>query len=168
MKTLKLIFFSSAIFVLSATMVAQPKPWVVPANFKSMKNPVAKGDAGNKSGMALYNKHCASCHGKVGLGDGVKARALKEFPGDFSKAAYHDQTDGDHFYKTKFGRGEMPKYEGKVSCQIISTSGTVCKTFQVSDMENGSQLNVNDLQSGYYLIKLIGENSVYTRSFIKM
>ncbi len=60
------------------------------------------------------------------------------------------------------------KYEGKVSCQIISTSGTVCKTFQVSDMENGSQHNVNDLQSGYYLIKLIGENSVYTRSFIKM
>ena len=47
--------------------------------------------------------------------DGVKARALKEFPGDFSKAEYQGQTDGDHFYKTKIGRGEMPKYEGKLS-----------------------------------------------------
>jgi mono/diheme cytochrome c family protein len=115
MKTLKLFFLSSAILVLSGTLVAQPKPWVVPANFKSMKNPVAKGDASNKAGMANYTKLCASCHGKAGLGDGVKARALKEFPGDFSKAEFQGQSDGDHFFKTKMGRGEMPKYEGKLS-----------------------------------------------------
>ena len=59
-------------------------------------------------------------------------------------------------------------YAGKIFCQIISASGKVCKTFQVSDMENGAQLNVNDLQSGYYLIKLVGEHSVYTSSFIKL
>jgi mono/diheme cytochrome c family protein len=115
MKTLKLFFISSALMFLSISLGAQPKPWVVPANFKSMKNPVEKGDASNKAGLALYTKNCASCHGKAGLGDGVKARALKEFPGDFSKADYQDQTDGDHFYKTKTGRGEMPKYDGKLS-----------------------------------------------------
>ena len=59
-------------------------------------------------------------------------------------------------------------YAGKISCQILSTSGTICKTFQLSDIENGADLNVNDLNSGYYLIKLVGENSVYTGSFIKM
>ena len=83
MKTLKLIFFSSAVLMLSAALVAQPKPWVVPANFKSMKNPVAKGDASNKAGMALYTKNCASCHGKAGLGDGVKSRMLKDISGRF-------------------------------------------------------------------------------------
>jgi len=119
MKTLKLFFVSSAILALSVTMVAQPKPWVVPANFKSMKNPVAKSDASTKTGMALYNKNCASCHGKTGLGDGVKARTLKEFPGDFSKADFQGQNDGDHFYKVKSGRGDMPKYEGKLADEDI-------------------------------------------------
>jgi mono/diheme cytochrome c family protein len=119
MKTMRLFFVCSAVLILSATLVAQPKPWVVPANFKSMKNPVATGDASNKAGLALYTKNCASCHGKAGLGDGVKARSLKEFPGDFSKADFQNQTDGDHFYKTKSGRGEMPKYEGKLSDEDI-------------------------------------------------
>ena len=115
MKSLKLIFVSMLIMFMSASLVAQPKPWVVPANFKTMKNPVATGDASTKAGQALYTKNCASCHGKAGLGDGVKARSLKQFPGDFSKADYQKQSDGDLFYKTKFGRDEMPKYDGKLA-----------------------------------------------------
>lgn len=115
MKTLKLLFISAAVFMMSATLSAQPKPWVVPANFKSMKNPVAMGETSTKAGLELYTKNCASCHGKAGLGDGVKARALKTFPGDFSKADFQSQSDGDHFYKTKTGKGEMPKYEGKLA-----------------------------------------------------
>jgi mono/diheme cytochrome c family protein len=130
MKTLKLIFLSSAILLLSAGLIAQPKPWVVPANFKSMKNPVAKGDASNKAGLAIYNKNCASCHGKIGLGDGVKARALKDFPGDFSKAEFQGQTDGEHFYKTKMGRGEMPKYEGKLTDDDIWNTVNFMRTFK--------------------------------------
>jgi mono/diheme cytochrome c family protein len=130
MKTLKLIFLGSAILLLSASLVAQPKPWVVPANFKSMKNPVAKGDASNKAGMALYTKNCASCHGKAGLGDGVKSKMLKEFPGDFSKPEYQNQADADHFYKTKTGRGEMPKYEGKLSDDDIWNIVNYMRTFK--------------------------------------
>ena len=130
MKTMKLFFVSAAVLLLSAALVAQPKPWIVPANFKSMNNPVAKSDASTKAGLALYTKNCASCHGKTGLGDGVKARALKEFPGDFSKADYQGQSDGDHFYKTKFGRGEMPKYEGKLSDDDIWNTVNFMRTFK--------------------------------------
>jgi mono/diheme cytochrome c family protein len=130
MKTLKLVFVSAAVLMLSATLVAQPKPWEVPANFKTMKNPVAKSEVSNKAGLALYTKNCASCHGKAGMGDGVKARALKTFPGDFSKAEYQGQTDGDHFYKTKFGRGEMPKYEGKMSDDEIWNTVNYMRTFK--------------------------------------
>ena len=122
MKTIKKVFISSLVAfaivtVLNMTVSAQeqPKPWDAPANFKAMKNPVAAGAASTKAGLALYTKNCASCHGKTGLGDGVKARALKTFPGDFSKDAYQKQTDGEQFYKSKFGRDEMPKYEGKLS-----------------------------------------------------
>jgi mono/diheme cytochrome c family protein len=135
MKTFKKILLSSAITLMGLSFIAmnldaQPKPWDVPANFKSMKNPVSKGDDSNKAGMALYNKNCASCHGKVGLGDGVKARALKDSPGDFSVAVYQDQTDGEHFYKTKNGRGEMPKYEGKLSDDDIWNIINYMRTFK--------------------------------------
>jgi len=130
MKTMNFFFISAATLMMSAALVAQPKPWVVPANFKSMKNPVAVGEASKKAGMALYTKNCASCHGKAGLGDGVKARALKEFPGDFSKSEYQSQSDGDQFYKTKFGRGEMPKYEGKLSDDDIWNIVNYMRTFQ--------------------------------------
>ena len=115
MRTMKLLFVSSLFLMVSAALVAQPKPWVVPANFKSMKNPIAMSDASTQAGQALYVKTCAACHGKTGLGDGPKAKSLKTTPTDFSKADSQKQTDGEHFYKTKTGRGDMPKYEGKLS-----------------------------------------------------
>ncbi len=135
MRTLKKVLISSVVAVMGLSMVtmnlnAQPKPWVVPANSKSMKNPVAQSDASTKAGMALYNKNCASCHGKTGLGDGVKARALKTHPGDFSGTAFQGQTDGEHFYKTKAGRDEMPKYEGKLSDADIWNIVNYMRTFK--------------------------------------
>jgi mono/diheme cytochrome c family protein len=119
MKRLKLLLIGSAVMLINTSLVAQPKPWVVPDNFKSMKNPVAVGDVSTKAGLALYIKNCASCHGKAGLGDGVKARTLKTFPGDFSNPGFQKQSDGDLFYKTKTGRDEMPKYESKLADEDI-------------------------------------------------
>lgn len=123
MKTLKVSLLSMFLVVLGFAFISmtlpqtkkKAEPWEVSAKFKNMKNPVAADGASVKKGMMAYKKFCASCHGKTGLGDGVKARGLKTFPGDFSGDFYQSQTDGEHFYKTKFGRGEMPKYEGKVS-----------------------------------------------------
>lgn len=138
MKSYKKILISSVMavactaFVTSSVMAqgAPAKPWPVPAEYKSKANPVAKSDASNAAGKTLYTKFCASCHGKTGLGDGVKARALETFPGDFSGAAYQNQTDGEHFYKTKFGRDEMPKYEGKVSDDDIWNMVNYMRTFK--------------------------------------
>jgi mono/diheme cytochrome c family protein len=130
MKSLKLVFTSVLLMFFSISLIAQPKPWIVPANFKTMKNPIATGDASTKAGLALYTKNCASCHGKAGLGDGVKARSLKEFPGDFSKADFQKQSDGDLFYKTKFGRDEMPKYDGKLADDDIWNIVNYMRTFK--------------------------------------
>ena len=115
MKTVKLLMTSILVLMFAAILVAQPKPWVVPANFKTMKNPIAMSDASTQAGQALFVKTCAACHGKTGLGDGPKAKSLKTSPTDFLKAESQNQTDGEHFYKTKTGRGDMPKYEGKMS-----------------------------------------------------
>lgn len=135
MKNYKSIFTGSLIIIFSLfansqNVTAQNKPWPVPDEYKNMKNPVAKGDASNKAGQLLYTKNCASCHGKTGLGDGVKARSLKDSSGDFSGAVYQNQTDGEHFYKTKFGRGDMPKYEGKLSDEDMWNIVNYMRTFK--------------------------------------
>ena len=114
MKTIKLLtilgIFSFVFF--SFTSIMQDK-WVVPAKYENMKNPVpAKQDAA--IGKSLYNKHCKSCHGKEGYGDGPKADGLKGDLGDFSSKEFQAQSDGALFYKTTFGRDDMPEYSKKV------------------------------------------------------
>lgn len=108
----------------------QPKPWPVPDEYKNMENPVPRSEESNKIGQVLYVKHCASCHGKTGLGDGVKAKTLKDFAGDFSAEYYQSQNDGEHFYKTKFGRGEMPKYEERLTDEEIWHIVNYMRTFK--------------------------------------
>ena len=137
MRTFRKILISSTVAVIGLSFFTinlnaqnTTKPWDAPANFKTMKNPIAQSDASTAAGLALYNKNCASCHGKKGLGDGVKARALQDFPGDFSGAAFQNQTDGEHFYKTKTGRGEMPKYEGKLTDDDIWNLVNFMRTFK--------------------------------------
>ncbi len=114
MKTVKLLMIIGvlSIALLAFTKVEQDK-WVVPAKYQTMKNPVpAKTDAA--IGKSLYDKHCKSCHGKEGYGDGPKADGLKGDLGDFSSAAYQKQSDGALFYKTSFGRDDMPEYTKKM------------------------------------------------------
>jgi mono/diheme cytochrome c family protein len=98
----------------SLTLPLTSEPWEVPAKFKKMENPYTANDESLRIGKMQYSKHCASCHGKKDLGDGVKARSLETHPGDFTDDAYTSQTDGEHFYKSKFGR-KMPKFENKIS-----------------------------------------------------
>lgn len=91
------------------------KPWPVPDNYKSMKNPVASNAQSIADGKALYATHCKSCHGAKGLGDGNKAAQLKTEPGDFSKSSFQSQTDGAIFYKTSEGRDDMPSFKKKIA-----------------------------------------------------
>ena len=108
----------------------QPKPWSVPAEYKTKKNPVKADAESIEAGKAEYNKSCASCHGKKGLGDGPKAKLIETFPGDFSGEVYQKQTDGEHFYKTKFGRDEMPGYDKKISDEDIWNMVNYMRTFK--------------------------------------
>ena len=90
---------------------AKAKPWPVGDKDKAMKAP-AKADV--TTGKELWAKHCKSCHGSKGLGDGPKAATLKTNPGDFSSAAFQAYTDGELFFRTNKGRDEMPAYEKKI------------------------------------------------------
>jgi mono/diheme cytochrome c family protein len=92
----------------------QAKPWVVPDKYIKMINPVKADAEALKNGKALWLKHCSSCHGKTGLGDGTKAAQLDTEVGDLTTAEAQKQSDGSLFYKTLEGRDDMPSYKKKI------------------------------------------------------
>jgi mono/diheme cytochrome c family protein len=106
-----------AIFLLAAftAPVGLSDPWTIPPKYKSMKNPYAADANLTKTvGKAMWAKHCKSCHGNLGLGDGPKAPGLKTPMDKFNDAAFQAGTDGEIFYKSIIGRNEMPNFEGKI------------------------------------------------------
>ena len=92
----------------------EKKPWPVPDNYKTMKNPVKSDAESLASGKALWSQHCKSCHGAKGMGDGPKAAQLKTEAGDFTKTETQSQPDGSLFYKTSEGRDDMPGFKKKI------------------------------------------------------
>lgn len=116
MKTLRnlaiLIAMSTALFAFHSRLQDE---WIVPAEYLNMENPTDPEDEeGLEIGEELYMKHCKSCHGKEGLGDGPKAAEQEGDLGDFSSEEYQAQSDGALFYKTTIGRKDMPNYEKKM------------------------------------------------------
>jgi len=116
MKTFKIIILVAIALFAFSFSVQQKKagPWEITAEYKKMENPLANDKASVNKGKMVYMKHCRSCHGNTGLGDGPKAARLKTFPGDFTSAEFQAQSDGELFYKSIIGRDEMPNYEKKI------------------------------------------------------
>jgi len=102
------------VFSLFVAFTSPPQePWVVPDKYKSMENEYAGEDV-DGIGEELYMKHCKSCHGKEGFGDGTKAAELDTEMRDLTVEEVQSQTDGSLYYKSVIGRDEMPNFEKKV------------------------------------------------------
>ena len=111
-------FMVVTLIFISANMAMAQKaggPWTVPAKYKSMKSTVKAGDPSiNTVGKDLFAKHCKSCHGTKGLGDGPKSASLKTIVPSFADKKFKAQADGDIYYQTFVGRDEMPNFEKKI------------------------------------------------------
>lgn len=105
------------LFCLTTISMAQKPagPWTIPAKYKTMKSTVKAGDPTiNTVGKEMYNKHCKSCHGTKGLGDGPKSAMMKTEMPSFADKAFQAQTDGEIYYQSIIGRDEMPNFEKKI------------------------------------------------------
>ncbi len=113
------VFFVFAALLFSSFNAPQAEQkkgekWDIPEKYVSMENPY-KDDADIlKYGKINYMKHCKSCHGNTGLGDGPKAARLKTFPGLFNDKEFQAQKDGAIYYQSFIGRDEMPNFESKI------------------------------------------------------
>lgn len=114
MKMQNVVCFLTILIMCSAMVLAghaqKPAKWVAPDKYKTMKNPSAANAESISTGKELYAKHCKSCHGKDGLGDGTKAATLGASCGDFTVKDFQSQTDGEIFYKITQGKDKMPGY----------------------------------------------------------
>ena len=105
-------------FVLLSMTLAESQekePWEAPAKYQKMKNPYLDAADEGKIGRILYSKHCKSCHGSKGKGDGTKAEDIDTPVGDFTDESFKSQTDGSLYYKTFFGRDDMPSFNKKIT-----------------------------------------------------
>ena len=90
-------------------------PWDVPSKYQKMDNPYADTADAENIGRMLYSKHCKSCHGTKGKGDGKKADSVDTPMGDFTDGSIKDQSDGSIYYKTFMGRDDMPGFKKKIT-----------------------------------------------------
>jgi mono/diheme cytochrome c family protein len=97
------------------TVQQEVKKWDAPASSKTTKNPVTATADNLAEAKSLYAKHCKSCHGTTGKGDGPKAANLDVSCKDFTKPEFKKQTDGELYWKITNGRDPMPTFKTKLS-----------------------------------------------------
>lgn len=88
--------------------------WKVPTKYQKMENPYTNTADADNIGRILYSKHCKSCHGSKGKGDGTKADSIDTEIGDFTDGSLNNQTDGALYYKSFIGRNDMPSFQKKI------------------------------------------------------
>ena len=97
--------------------------WVAPPAERDRTSPVPASPGAMAKGRALYQKHCASCHGDRGKGDGPAAKFNPEAPEDLTAADLQKRlSDGEMLYKITNGRKEgdeilMPGMSEKVPAE---------------------------------------------------
>jgi mono/diheme cytochrome c family protein len=92
--------------------------WDIPAKYQKMKNTTKADDASLlKIGKMMWAKHCKSCHGSEGKGEGPKAKMLKTSIVDFTAKDFKSNADGSLYFKSFVGRDEMPNFEKKITSE---------------------------------------------------
>ena len=66
-------------------------------------------------GKSLYTRHCKSCHGSEGFGDGKKAGEIDTEMPDITTDEYKGQKPGAKYYQSFIGRDDMPNFEKKIT-----------------------------------------------------
>jgi len=94
----------------------QNKPWIVPEEYKTLKNPIFPSESNWNSARQTYRDECAQCHGEHGKGDGPEARTHAPLPADLTDAKrMATVTDGEIFYQITEGRRPMPSFKRRLT-----------------------------------------------------
>lgn len=127
------------LFVLAALLLfarspqqpaAAPAPTSIPAEAKSMVNPVKPTAELQAQAKKMYGYDCAICHGANGNGKGDIAGEMKPPLKDYTDpAALKDMTDGELFYVIKNGKGQMPSEGDRAKPEVLWNMVILVRSF---------------------------------------
>ena len=104
MKKSNFLFFIVVSLILTCGFTAMKlikDPWLVPSNYKTLKNKVVSSKGSIAEGKELYDMACASCHGTSGNAKASKGIELY----DLSSPTFHAKySDGEIYYQSFIGR----------------------------------------------------------------
>ena len=119
LKLRKLLFIAllALICVIVAYWLAQEnRPWVVPEEYKNLKNPLLASQSNLNAARDIYFDKCVQCHGERGQGDGPQARSHYPLPADLTDPKLlRNVPDGEVFYQISQGRRPMPSFKDRLT-----------------------------------------------------
>lgn len=118
--TLRRILFAVLLLLICVLIVRwlneQSKPWVIPLEYKSLKNPLLPSESLLSSARETYADQCVQCHGERGKGDGPQAWMHRPLPADLTDTKHITSlTDGEIFYQITEGRRPMPSFRHRLT-----------------------------------------------------
>ena len=97
-------------------LAQENKPWVVPEEYKNLKNPLSVSQSNLHAARDIYFDECVQCHGERGQGDGPQARSHYPLPADLTDPKLlRNVTDGEVFYEISQGRRPMPSFKNRLT-----------------------------------------------------
>ena len=117
---LRKLFFVALLVLICAILVywltQENKPWVVPEEYKSLKNPLPTSPSNLHAAREIYFNECVQCHGERGQGDGPQAKSHYPLPADLTDPKLlANVTDGEIFYQISQGRRPMPSFKDRLT-----------------------------------------------------
>jgi len=85
-----------------------PAEYKIPPEAAKEANPVKMTPESLAKGKKFYHMDCAMCHGDKGDGKGDLASDMKGVTDFTNPDSLKSRTDGELFYLTRTGKGEMP------------------------------------------------------------
>jgi mono/diheme cytochrome c family protein len=117
-KTLPILLLAVAAVLIAFAVyhVLRDGSWNLPADAKSLKNPLTPTAANLAAAKKTYEQKCVNCHGDEGKGDGSDAMMYDPAPSDLTNGTkMNKRTDGQIFYQITEGKKPMPSYRNKLS-----------------------------------------------------
>ncbi|HEX2936903.1 MAG TPA: NrfD/PsrC family molybdoenzyme membrane anchor subunit [Bacteroidales bacterium] len=103
----KILPVSLVLLTISSYVSAQD--WTVPEDKSQKVSPFKFNSETVKSGEAIFQKNCVSCHGEPSKGSFNKD--MQPSPGDPAGTKFQSETDGALFHKITTGRAPMPEFK---------------------------------------------------------
>ena len=118
--TLRKFLFAVLLLLIGVLVVRwlneQSKPWVIPPEYKTLKNPLLPSESTLSSARQIYADQCVQCHGEHGKGDGPQAWMHRPLPADLTDTRRIAAiTDGEIFYQITEGRRPMPSFKRRLT-----------------------------------------------------